>query len=262
MSEEQTTAIMQAESTALAAPITEQMLRDFLFGQGTKLTEAEQNTFFNIALRNNLDPWKREIFAIKYGNEFNVVTGYNVYLSRADATGLLNGWKVEAVKNQHGDLVGAKATIYRKDFDEPVEWEITRDEFDKKRSTWKQMPEFMIKKVCMAQAFRLAFPAAMAGLPYLEQEVVGMKNITPDKEPPVLPKRKSEATAEPADPDKVTEAQRKMLWAVVRENNLTEEDFREFLVSQYDITSTKDIPFSAVDEIKQWLESSCDASDI
>lgn len=183
----------------IANKIDEETIKRFLFGSNTKLTEQEQAMFMGIALRNNLDPFKREIYVVKYGSNFNVITGYQTYIQRAEATGLLDGWKVEHIKE--GDkIVGARITIYRKDFNKPFEWEVSMSEFNTGQSSWKKMPGFMIKKVAIAQGFRLAFPNALGGLPYTADEL-------PIEEPKPV---KAEVVPEPSSGGKKS-------WAEIKE---------------------------------------------
>jgi len=135
-------------------------------------TDAEFAIFLDQAASCNLDPRKKEIYFVKYGQQKgNVITAYHTYIQRAERTGLLDGWDAELVRNDKGDFVGAKVTIHRKDWKHPFVWDVARSEFDKKQSTWNAMPGFMLKKVCIAQAFRLAFPDEVGGLPYTSDEV-------------------------------------------------------------------------------------------
>ncbi len=162
-----------------AKDVDEKMIKDFLFTSETKLTDKQQNMFLQIAIRHNLDPFKREIYAISYGNEFSIVTGYQVYIERAEASGNLDGWS--CVNTEHG----AKIMIYRKDWQHPFEWEALYKEFDKGQSSWKTMRQFMIKKVCIGQGFRLAFPAELGNMPYLREEMEGATPFNTPKKPPV-----------------------------------------------------------------------------
>ena len=81
MSEE----IVKKETTAInpAGKIDVKTIQDFLFTTGTKLSEKQQKLFLQLAIRNQLDPFKREIYAVPFGNDFNIVTGYQVYIQRA-----------------------------------------------------------------------------------------------------------------------------------------------------------------------------------
>ena len=171
---------MNKEIVKIENLVTKKMCDDFLFTAGTKLNEQQKVLFLNLALQFKLNPFKREIYAVPYGEGWNFVTGYQVYIQRAETTNQLNGWHCETVRNEKNELIGAKITIYRKDFEHPFEWEVGFDEFnkaspsDKKPNSWNKMPEFMIKKVCIGQGFRLAFPNELGGLPYLQEEIEGI----------------------------------------------------------------------------------------
>lgn len=168
-----------------------QTIKNYLFTSETKLTDKQQQMFIQLAVRHNLDPFKREIYAIAYGREFSIVTGYQVYIERAEASGKLNGWHCINTPS------GAKITIYRKDWEHPFEWEASYEEFDKGQSSWKKMRDFMIKKVCIGQGFRLAFPAELGGLPYLIEEMEGATPFsTGANESVKQPQSKSSARAE------------------------------------------------------------------
>ena len=131
-------------------------------------TDKELFMFMGIAKSYGLNPMKREIHFIKYGSSpGQTVVGYETYLKRAEATGRLDGWECTT------DGKKAFVTIYRKDRGKPFKWEVDRSEFDKGQSTWKAMPNFMLKKVAIAQAFRLCFPEELGGMPYMPEEING-----------------------------------------------------------------------------------------
>jgi phage recombination protein Bet len=160
--------------------VTQKTVEDFLFSSGTKLNQQQKAMFLNLAVTFGLNPFKKEIYVVPFGSGFNYVTGYQVYISRAEATGKLDGWEVEAIK-EGGKLTGARAIIYRKDWSKPFIWEVSLSEFNRNSGNWKTMPEFMLKKVCLAQAFRLCFPNEFSGLPYIAEEIVNepVKDIAP-----------------------------------------------------------------------------------
>lgn len=115
-----------------------------------------------------LNPFLREVHFIKYSqnDKMQIVVGYEVYLKRAERSGKLDGWTagIDAASNH------AWVKIHRKDWKEPFEWTVNLSEFDKKQSTWKQIPSFMGRKVAIAQGFRLCFPDELGGLPYTQEE--------------------------------------------------------------------------------------------
>ncbi len=181
----------EANKAVVNYKVTEKDIDDYLFGTNTKLTEQQRSLFKNIALMCNLNPFKREIYAIPYEKKvkvdnkwvsetiMTVVTGYQVYLKRAEATGLLNGYNVSVTKKDN-KIVSAKIVIARKDWAIPFEFEISFDEFVKKNSNgepmgaYATMPEFMIKKCIIGIGFRLCFPNELGGLPYLAEELSSM----------------------------------------------------------------------------------------
>ena len=65
---------------------------EWLKNMGTQLPPAQTAQFLELCQAYKLNPFKREIYAVGYGNKFNIITGYEVYLKRAERTGKLNGW--------------------------------------------------------------------------------------------------------------------------------------------------------------------------
>ena len=237
--------------------VTKQMCDDFLFSQGTRLDEQQKTMFYNLAVQFNLNPFKREIHAIPFGGGWNYVTGYQVYVARAEATGLLNGWHVEPIsikpifrgtENDLGELIGARITIFRKDWQNPFIWEVALKEFDKgQQSSWKKMPEFMIKKVCIGQGFRLAFPNELGGLPYLQEEIEG---IAHEEITPPLPRSEPVEAPQLKNPDAPsTEKQQKAIHIIAAKAGIKEDDLfpeinrilREYDAEHVAVGSTKEL---------------------
>ena len=146
------------------------------------LTRSEVEQFTEIAKSFGLNPFKREIYASKYGNNFSVIVGFETYIKRAERSGLLSGWEVTTIgelnrKDLKNSSVKAVITIHRKDFSHPFRHEVEFVEyvqFTKDGSVtkfWREKPLTMIKKVAMAQGFRLCFSDELGGLPYTAEEM-------------------------------------------------------------------------------------------
>lgn len=190
--EEKTTAIVDAtnyKDVAIQWLTSTGKLKDF--------TESEKNQFIDMCTAFHLNPIKREVHGIKYGNTFNIVIGYEVYLKRAERTGKLDGFNVECKKM--GDEIIATCTIYRKDWTHPFIHSVLLSEYNQKNKMWTEKPVTMIKKVSTEQAFRLCFPDEMGGLPYGEEELPSepnfepspnVRNVTPSKTSEESPKTK------------------------------------------------------------------------
>ena len=179
--------------------VTEKMVTEYLqnFGYMKNLTQQEAYQFIMICKAQNLNPIKREAYAIKYNGSFQIITGYEIYIKRANETGLLDGWKCEVTRNMEGKILGAKTIIYRKDWKYPFEHEVSMSEYNRQMALWKDKPETMIKKVCIAQAFRLCFSSELGGLPYTQEEQISSNMVNaevvygtqPEKAQPVKQKK-------------------------------------------------------------------------
>lgn len=142
----------------------------YLDSLGSKLTEAQKNQFLEICVGFGLNPFKREIYAIPYGSNFNIIVGYEVYIKRAERSGVLNGWHVELFNTPDNDL-GAKIVIHRKDWERPFIHEVYMSEYSQNSPLWKAKPKTMLKKVVIAQGFRMCFSCEIGGMPYTADEL-------------------------------------------------------------------------------------------
>ena len=208
-------------------------------------TDKELFMFMGIAKSYGLNPLKREIHFVKYGSApASIIVGYEIYLKRAERTGKLDGWKCW--------IEGDKAIIEikRKDQSIPIKWEVDRKEFDKQQSTWKAMPNFMLKKVAIAQGFRLAFPDELGGLPYLAEELPSTAKLSSEelaKDEIIVDVRVddiSEATGQPPEevpPPLISEAQRKRFYAIAKGSGKSDAEIKSFLQANIGSESTGDI---------------------
>ena len=222
-------------------------------------TDKELFMFMGISKSYGLNPLKREIHFVKYGSApASIIVGYEIYLKRAERTGKLDGWKCW--------IEGDKAIIEikRKDQSIPIKWEVDRKEFDKQQSTWKAMPNFMLKKVAIAQGFRLAFPDELGGLPYLAEELPQTAKMTseelakdeiivdatpdvPDFQPEPTPAPPEEVppqgnlASQDAKPALISEAQRKRFYAIAKASGKSDGEIKSFLREHIGSESTGDI---------------------
>lgn len=161
--------------------LTKEKLNDYLniAGVATKLSEKERKNFIEIAQAYCLNPFKREIYCVSYGYGDNkttsIITGYEVYTKRAERTGKLDGWEV-TIEGKMPDLK-AIVTIYRNDWSRPFKHEVYFEEVVQRKkdgsinAMWAKMPKFMLRKVAIAQGFRLCFPDELGGMPYTADEI-------------------------------------------------------------------------------------------
>ncbi len=201
--------VVKAEAYEL---ITAEKIIEYMtvFGIAAELTDNEKKQFVEVATAYQLNPFKREIYCLPYMTsvkqangqykkirKLSIVTGYETYLKRAERSGLLNGWKVEV--SGQGDSRTARITIHRKNWEQPLIHEVILSEYKEDNRMWKEKPMTMLKKVAMAQGFRLAFPDEMGGMPYAAEELPDEMTQEPKKVEPA-------PSSTPADPGVVPDS--------------------------------------------------------
>jgi phage recombination protein Bet len=184
--------------------IPSKTLLDYLAAVGLtpELSEAERTQFVSVCQAFGLSPWKREVYATVYGEgsyrRFSVIVGYETYLKRAERTGRLDGWS-SRIEGSGNDMK-AVVEIHRRDWATPLVHEVYFVEAVQKKkdgsptSFWVKQPRFQLKKVCISQAFRLAFPDELGGLPYDPSELPDAESLVSAT---VIPASASQAPGTP-----------------------------------------------------------------
>lgn len=202
--------IQTAEKNFLENPqtLTSGIVRKYLDPQG-KASDEELAYFIAQARVQNLNPFTREIYFIKYGNQpAQIVVALKAFQKKADAHPQYDGMDSGIIYEKDGkiqrsegaflprdaEILGAWAIVYRKDRTHPTRAEVTFSEYDNskirkdgkinqygkenKPNTWDEKPAVMIHKVAMVTALRNAFPNELGGL-YEADELREPKDVTP-----------------------------------------------------------------------------------
>lgn len=191
--------IQLGASKAIEAHVNKETIMKFMKGTGltTQLTDVEAEMFVDMATMHQLNPFKREIHCAAYGEKgtkwrtLSIVTGYEVYLAKAQNSGLLESWRVEEC-DPSTPIGSYWCTLYVKRRDQKKEqsWRTYYAEVfqTKKDGTpnafWKKQPRFMTRKVCMGQGFRLFFEDVLHGIPYIREEEFGHIEAEPEVQRP------------------------------------------------------------------------------
>ena len=148
--------------------VTQELLLDFLKQTLGNLPQNQQAQFLAIAKAFNLNPWKREIYAVKYGDKFNVIVGYETYLKRAEGFPQFDGYETE-IKGE-GDNMSCTCTVYRKDRNHPTRHTVYLKEY-RNGPMWNSKPKMMLEKTALSATLRRAFPLEFGGMPYTSEEL-------------------------------------------------------------------------------------------
>lgn len=185
------------ENTSLQ--ITDEKLSEYLNLYGfSNIPELEKKQFIEICRMNGLNPFKREAHISAYGEGkyrvFAVITGYEVYIRRAEESGRLEGWEAPVITqcktakiNRKGEIsiiddIEATITIYRSDFKYPFKHSVKLSEYIQKTKEgdvtkfWLNC-ESQLKKVAISQGFRLCFNEILSTLPFTSEEYDHQKTI-------------------------------------------------------------------------------------
>lgn len=190
MNQPQTTKVIVYQDMAgNDVKLSPSIVRNYLVSGNGNVSDQEVMMFLNLCRYQKLNPFLREAYLIKYGDNPNtpatMVTGKETFTKRAQRDPSYEGFQAGViVLDKDGDivyrngqfklatdtLVGGWAKVYVKGYQTPIESEVSFDEYAgrKKDGTlngqWSKMPAVMIRKVALCTALREAFPDSLGGL--------------------------------------------------------------------------------------------------
>jgi phage recombination protein Bet len=136
-------------------------------------TDTEFELLMYLAAQYHLDPIRKQIWAVKYGNApASIFTGRDGFLEIAHRSGQFDG--MESGIREEGDEIIGWCKVYRKDMSHAFYVEVFLKEYQKpvpmsgKPGTWQTMPKVMIQKVAESSCLRRAF--SVSGL-YCPEEM-------------------------------------------------------------------------------------------
>lgn len=157
----------------------------------------ELRLFAYACQRTGLDPFSKQIYAIKRGGKMTIQAGIDGLRSIAERTGQLDGsetfWCGEDGQWQDVWLgakppAAAKTIIHRKGASHPFVGVARFADYNAGQGLWAKMPAAMIAKCSEALALRKAFPADLSGVYSTdEMQQAEVETVTVSAEPaPVL----------------------------------------------------------------------------
>jgi len=181
--------------------LSPEIIRRYLVNGNGKVTDQEVMMFLQLCRYQKLNPFLREAYLIKYGDEpATIVTGKETFTKRAASIPDCNGWIAGVVVLKDGKIVYRPGSLVLKD--EKLVGTPNRQ--------WRRMPGTMIRKVALVQALREAFPTEFGGLYSPEEmaqagvdmdELPQAEIVTPEPEKKEeTPRAKEENTVEEVSP--------------------------------------------------------------
>ena len=166
-------------------------------------TNDELRLFAYACQRTGLDPFSKQIYAIKRGGKMTIQAGIDGLRAIAERTGQLDGsetywcgdegdWKDVWLSSK--PPAAAKTIVHRKGSQHPFVGVARFADYNAGQGLWSKMPAAMIAKCSEALALRKAFPADMSGV-YSTDEMEQAETVTVTaSEPAKLPKVDSSKT--------------------------------------------------------------------
>ena len=157
-------------------------------------TPDELKLFSYACQRSGLDPFSKQIYAIKRGGKMSIQVGIDGLRSVAERSGQLDGsatfWIGDTEGSQWSDVwlgskppAAAKTIIYRKGCSHPFVGVARFQDYNAGQGLWSKMPAAMLAKCSEALALRKAFPADMSSL-YTADEMEQAETVTVTATPP------------------------------------------------------------------------------
>lgn len=190
--------------------LTPAIVRRYLVNGNGNVTDQEIALFLGLCRAQNLNPFTREAFLVKYnGNQpAAIIVAKDAFLKRAYRSESFRGHKAGVICQASGQgnitytegfcppgskIVGGWAEVHRDGWSFPLRVEVDLNEYQAKKSDgtpnrmWSEKPATMVRKVALVQALREAFPDNLQGM-YSEEEIPTQEELpkTPVPDPAVI----------------------------------------------------------------------------
>lgn len=180
-------------ANGMQVELTPEIVRNYMVSGPAKerVSIQEIAMFINMCKYSGLNPWLKEAYCIKYGDEMaTMVTGKDAFLKRAEKEPTYDGFKAGiTVIDDSGEvtyregaivmpgetLIGGWAEVFRTDRSHSARIEVGFEEYANKKKDgtlnqqWKTKPATMIRKVALVQALKEAFSTTFGGMETAEE---------------------------------------------------------------------------------------------
>lgn len=193
------------------------------------LTDDEFATYRDVVQITQLNPFMRQIYAVKRKGKMCIQVGIDGYRLIADRTGAYAG-SDDPIFSNEDEPYKATVTIYkmiqgqRCPFTASARWTEYYPGYGKESFMWDKMPATMLGKVAEALALRKGFPAELSGI-YTEDEMAQAEGTTPEANPRQV--QHDPIVIKPA-PFQMTQEQRSLLYEAMRVNGYSTSDLTAF----------------------------------
>lgn len=233
--------IVKYEANGQQVELSVATVKQYLVSGGGNVSNQEVMMFMKLCQGQKLNPFTREAYLVKYGNQSaSIVVGKDAFTRRAEANPNYKGVKSgvivvnlnKQIENREGtfylkgreELVGGWARVSFKDNKDEVFNTVSLDEYIGRKkdgsiqSMWATKPATMIRKVALVQALRDAFPNSLFQM-YVAEEVQVDESELPVHEVDVKEEQRQAAHVD-APPQPATQNTKAQVMQLAREKEL------------------------------------------
>lgn len=233
--------IVKYEANGQQVELSVATVKQYLVSGGGNVSNQEVMMFMKLCQGQKLNPFTREAYLVKYGNQSaSIVVGKDAFTRRAEANPNYKGVKSgvivvnlnKQIENREGtfylkgreELVGGWARVSFKDNKDEVFNTVSLDEYIGRKkdgsiqSMWATKPATMIRKVALVQALRDAFPNSLYQM-YVAEEVQVDESELPVHEVDVKEEQRQAAHVD-APPQPATQNTKAQVMQLAREKEL------------------------------------------
>lgn len=189
--------VVKYEIDGVEIKLTPTIVQQFIVGSDAQITLAEFKFFTELCRVRKLNPFLKEAYCIKYGNNpAQIVVGKDAIIKRAilnpnydgsESGVILRNKETGEIIERQGtfylkdkeELVGGWARVYRKNWNHPTYCSVSFDEVAQRKAdgslnqTWRGKGATMIEKVAKVRAMRETFVDDLGGM--YEAEEMGVE---------------------------------------------------------------------------------------
>lgn len=248
--------------------------RYLVSGDASKVTDQEVMMFIQMCKYQNLNPFLREAYLIKFGNSpATMVTGKDTFVKRAAKSKLCTGYEAGVIIQRNNDveyrkgalvlpnekLVGGWAKVYRKDWQVPLENTVSLEEYQRYNSkgelmsNWSKMPATMIRKVALVQALREAIPEEFGGL--YSPEEMPIDDSTLDSTPVNIEASIENKSEKEELNDLASQKQLNYIYSLASQKNIDSEKVKQIMQEQFGKNSSKELTKTEASKLIEILQN-------
>lgn len=254
--------------------LSPKIIRQYLVRGGGDVNDQEVMMFLSLCKFQKLNPFLNEAYLVKFGTSpASIIVGKEVFTKRAFNHPKFKGLSAGIIVERNGEMVelegsfkmpkdtllGGWAIVHVEDLSVPFKSTVSLTEYDKKQSTWKQIPCTMIRKVALVQALREAFPEYFQAM-YSQEEMPEDNEIIDNLDKIDIPNeskigKKETVEVEYKEVKKLVNLnQIKRLYAIANTKGLTNDETKKLMSEMFNKNSTKELTLIEYDALVNQIE--------